>query len=141
MITISGQTPSHKNSKVLTLNRANGKLFPRNNDQFMRWVQGAEIDIMNQAKRRFAGAVEIEMTFFIKDRRPRDLDNMVASVLDVLSAPKKGKGYGVGVITGDDVFTVRGIHASFGGVDRANPRVEILICDLGTGEVKDGEDY
>ena len=102
----------------------------------MDWVQGAEIEVLNQAKHRYKGAVEIEMWFYVKDRTRRDLDNMEASVLDVLSAPRRNKKYGVGVIADDDIFTVRGKHAYFGGIDRANPRVEVEICDLKVPEGK-----
>jgi Holliday junction resolvase RusA-like endonuclease len=117
VIIIHGQTPSHKNSKVWT-----GRLLI-NNKLYLRWRGGAEIDVLNQCKVRYIDCVEVQMTFFVKDKRLRDLDNMVASVLDVLAKST--------VIRDDNVFVVRGIHAYFGGIDRANPRAEVEICDLG----------
>jgi Holliday junction resolvase RusA-like endonuclease len=122
MIVISGQTPSHKNSKQMFVSRTTGKMFPANNKKYLAWRNGAEIEVLNQAKYRYTGAVEIEMWFFVRDKRPRDLDNMVASVLDVLVAAS--------VISDDNCFVVRGIHAYLGDVDQANPRAEIEICSL-----------
>lgn len=121
-IIITGQTPSHKNSKVMTLNRSTGKLFPRNNDRYLSWKGGAEVEILNQVRHRHRGTVGVIMTFFVKDRRPRDLDNMAASVLDVLVS--------TGSIDDDNVFVVPEISIHFGGISKSNPRAEITIQNL-----------
>lgn len=120
MIIISGQTPSHKNSKQIFRSKS-GRTILANNDRYLNWRGGAIIEVLNQAKKSYKAA-EIEMTFYTKDRRGRDLDNMVASVLDVLVHAN--------VIEDDNCFMVRGIHAYFGGIDRVKPRVEIKICEL-----------
>ena len=129
MIVVHGQTPSHKNSKQI-FRTMNGRTILANNKKYLAWKRGAEIEALNQAKREYTDGVEIEMTFFIKDKRPRDLDNMVASVLDVLVEAN--------VIVDDNCFVVRGMHANFGGIDRTNPRAEVEICDLGKlNEIED----
>ena len=130
MIILTGQTPSHKNSKIMSVNSRTGKFFPRNNQGFVNWINGATLEAKNQSKKMIANPVEIEIVFFVCNKTKRDLDNMASSVLDVLTPATEKKKYGAGVITGDDIFVVRGIHAIFGGIDRDNPRAEIEICEL-----------
>ena len=117
MITIHGQTPSHKNSKLWT-----GRVL-MNNKAYLAWRDDAELDVLGQMDKKYPDGVEVEMTFYVADRRRRDIDNMVASILDVLVS--------TGVITDDNCFVVRGIHAYYGGIDRQDPRAEVEICDLG----------
>lgn len=124
-IIITGQTPSHKNSKVMTLNRSTGKLFPRNNDRYLSWKGVAEVEVLNQVRHRHRGTVGVSMTFFVKDRRPRDLDNMAASVLDVLVS--------TGLVEDDNIFIVPDIRLTFGGINKSKPRVEIEILELEGG--------
>lgn len=124
-IIITGQTPSHKNSKVMTLNRSTGKLFPRNNDRYLSWKGVAEVEALNQVRHRHRGTVGVSMTFFVKDRRPRDLDNMAASVLDVLVS--------TGLVEDDNIFIVPDIRLTFGGINKSKLRVEIEILELEGG--------
>ncbi len=130
MIVIHGQTPSHKNSRNVVRNRATGRPFLRNTDQFLSWAQGAEVEVLSQARRKFRGELRIVIRFFVKNKVGRDLDNMAASVLDVLSPPGKGKKYGAGVIDDDSCFVVPDVHLIFGGIDREDPRAEIDIYEL-----------
>lgn len=117
MITIHGQTPSHKNSKLWT-----GRVL-MNNKAYLAWRDDAELDVLGQMDKKYPDGVEVEMTFYVCDRRRRDIDNMIASILDVLVS--------TGVITDDNCFVVRGIHAYYGGIDREDPRAEVELCDLG----------
>lgn len=118
MIILQGQTPSHKNSKQLSLNAKTGKLFPRNNDKYLAWKTGAILEA-KASREKYTGEVSIEADFFVKDKRHRDLDNMMASVQDVLVE--------AGVIEDDNVFILHDIRAIFGGMDAKNPKAVILI--------------
>ncbi len=113
MITITGQTPSHKNSKQWT-----GKKLI-NNKLYLRWRRGAEIEVLQQCPEAYKDGLEVSMRFFVKDKRPRDLDNMMASVMDVLVAAS--------AIRDDNCFVVYAVRGVFGGIDRLNPRAEVKI--------------
>ena len=64
MIILQGQTPSHKNSKQLSLNAKTGKLFPRNNDKYLAWKTGAILEA-KASREKYTGEVSIEADFFV----------------------------------------------------------------------------
>ena len=117
-IIIIGQTPSHKNSKRMFIARNTGKFFPANNDKYLVWKDAAIVAIKNSHV-KFTEPVALAVTFFMGDRRSRDLDNMLASVQDALVS--------AGAIIDDDDHFLPMVFAKSGGYDPANPRVEITF--------------
>ena len=121
MIVLTGQTPSHKNSKQMFVNRKSGRSFPANNKNYLAWKSGAIYEAKYESEKKNIESCALVMTFFVKDKRHRDLDNMIASVQDVLVE--------AGVLSDDNVFNLPMIFANFGGIDRENPRAAISICE------------
>lgn len=68
--------------------------------------------------------VKIEYLFFLPDRKSRDLSNFIKVTEDFLV--KRG------IILDDNYQCVPEFRASFGGYDKAFPRVEITISKAGT---------
>ena len=62
----------------------------------------------------------------MKDKRRRDLDNMLASVQDVLTE--------AGIIIDDNIFYISEINASLGGIDNENPRAEVALVAINSHE-------
>lgn len=138
-IVISGQTPSQKNNKQIYTNRKTGKNFISSSDIVKSWQQLALAEL-RQEKRRFnRGRIQIDYMFYVVDDTQRDLDNMIASVNDVLQQAnalmtlKNGKPKilkGTGIIYGDHWQKLR-IGSADAEIDRQNPRAEMIITELG----------
>ncbi len=119
-ITLSGQTPSHKNSKQLF--RVGNRRIVANNNKYLQWRNGAIVEAKSQMMRSCTGTVGLIVEFYTKDKRARDLDNMLASVQDVLVAAN--------VIEDDNCFILSQVIATFAGIDQANPRAEVAITEM-----------
>ncbi len=115
-IIIPGQTPSHKNSKRMFASKKTGKIFPANNDKYLAWKDLAVVNLKN-SRVKIVGPIGVAATFFCEDNRPRDLDNMLASVQDALVSAD--------VLADDNVKKLPFVFAKSGGVDKKNPRAEI----------------
>lgn len=136
-ITILGQTPSQKNSKTVGKNRYTGKTFVTSNSRVKNWQESA-ISQLKSYPFRFSGRVEIKYMFYVKDNVQRDLDNMIASVNDILQVAnaeyllknsKLKPVKGTGIIKGDNWQLLK-IGSADAEIDKENPRVEIEITDL-----------
>lgn len=69
------------------------------------------------------GRVEVAVKTFQKDKRRRDLDNTQKALLDALSES--------GAAVYQDDSQIDGLYIQRKGVDRENPRVEVLITEIG----------
>lgn len=118
---ISGQTPSHKNSKRMFISRNTGKFFPANNDKYLVWKDSAIVEIKN-SHLKFNDPIAVAVTFFVGDKRRRDLDNMLASVQDALIS--------AGAISDDDATVLPMIFAKNGGLDSGHPRAEVTFFNV-----------
>lgn len=133
-ITITGQTPAQKNSKSIAKNRATGKMFIMSNSNVKNWQKGALYELAG-VKERFPGRVRVDYMFYVKDNRARDLDNMIASVNDLLQAAnassvgEKSVTHKTGIITGDH-WQVLEIGSAKAEIDRERPRAEITITEI-----------
>ena len=80
VLTIEGETPSKKNSRI---NTRSGRSFPNKN--YVEWQKRAikHIQIMDFKPCKTEG-LKIRMTFTHGDKRRRDSDNAVSSILDML---------------------------------------------------------
>jgi Holliday junction resolvase RusA-like endonuclease len=84
-LTINGKIPSKKNSKQISFNRRTGKRFVRSSDRYLAW----QTDILYEikclpAKRYFDGPIKIEYLFEVKKGNRSDVDNMIATINDIL---------------------------------------------------------
>lgn len=123
-IIIRGRIPSKKNSVVMFVR--NGKLFKMPSNKYREWHK----DASEQLKGQYPLAVAlsgipivkvqaIELRLFAPDKRAADLTNKAESVMDLLVDN--------GIIADDNWFVVPIILLTFGGVDKADPRVEIIL--------------
>lgn len=116
-ITITGQTPSQKNSKQIFTNRRTGKPFITSNNRVKDWQTSAAWQL-KAAGIAFTGHVSISYIFHVKDNRRRDLDNMIATINDALVA--------AGVIQ-DDSWQKLSINGATALYDKADPRAELFL--------------
>lgn len=138
-ITIYGQTPSQKNSKNIFYNKKTGKPFISSNARVKTWQEEA-LRQLQSVSERFQTKIRIHYRFYVKDNVQRDLDNMIASVNDVLQvancqvALQRGKMRpvrGTGILAGDN-WQLLEIGSATAEIDKTNPRVEIEILELST---------
>lgn len=113
-LTILGQVPAKKNSRKPFVRAGRMMNFP--NPSYMKWEKAALLQI--RGRDTPLENITIDYVFFCGDMRKRDLDNMIASVNDMLV--KKG------VIAGDHWQTLQ-LGSAKGILDRNNPRVKIAI--------------
>jgi hypothetical protein len=130
-ITIHGRVPSKKNSVVMFVR--NGKLFKMPSNAYREWHKGASQQIKILKDTSYFGGImtpekwtvpyekinSIEIRMFAPDRRKADLTNKAESILDLLVDNH--------IIADDNWFVVPFVLLNFAGVDKVNPRVEIII--------------
>ncbi len=120
-LTITGNVPSQKNRKIISVNRATGKPFLRSADSVKVWQQSALI----QLKQQFRGLqvtdypININIVVYYDNKRRHDLDNALGTIMDALTAAE--------VIEDDDTSHIECIVIQFGGYDKTNPRVEVYL--------------
>lgn len=129
-ITIEGTVPAQKNNKTVGTNRVTGKIFVTSSKTVKSWQKEAEKQLKLYGY-RFTGEFGLTMEFFNPDKRPRDLDNQVSTVLDALVK--------AGIIIDDSCKYLKMITAIYGGVDKENPRVVIDI-DEATPKIVDNNE-
>lgn len=120
-IIILGDVRSKKNSKQITYNPATGKRSIVSSEAFTVW-ETAALWQLKKSKSVRTYPIRVIMTFYAGTARKFDLDNVAASVLDVL---KIG-----GIIIDDSIAYVPELILGFGGIDRNNPRVEIELTKM-----------
>lgn len=116
-ITILGQVPSLKNNKQLFINRRTGKHFITSSKSSKNWTTEA-INQLALTKPVTEYPVFMKATFYCKDNRRRDLDNMLSTTLDALRH--------AGTIKDDSWQYIPRITV-VGALDKEQPRVEIII--------------
>lgn len=95
-------------------------MFIMSNSRVKEWQRVALLEL-SAVKDRFIIPIKIDYLFYVKDNRKRDLDNMIASVNDVLQASE--------IISGDH-WQVLEIGSAKATVDKEYPRCELLIMPL-----------
>lgn len=122
-LTLTGQTPAQKNSKQMALNRRTGAMFPVSNPIVKRWQSAVAKELaMLYQRDTFTDRVEISYMFYVKDKRRRDIDNMIASINDALVK--------AGIII-DDSWQCLRISEADAQIDIDNPRAELVITSIG----------
>lgn len=120
-LTISGNTPAQKNRKIISVNRATGKPFLRTAPAEKEWRAKAVLELKSQ----FRGykvtdyPINVSIVVYFDSKRRRDLDNCVSSIMDAMVEAE--------IIEDDNTNFVECITVSFGGVDKENPRAEVML--------------
>lgn len=122
-LTIKGNTPSQKNRKIISVNRATGRPFLRSAPAVKAWQETAAMQLAPQWSGYKVSdyPINLAITVWFDDKRRRDLDNSLSTIMDALVA--------AGVIEDDNMNFVDCISITYGGVDKTNPRAEIYLDD------------
>lgn len=113
---ITGDTPSKKNSKIIS---CRGR-FPivLSSKNYTQWHGQASKQLQGATK--WSGEVSsITLTIFPRTKRKSDLTNKAESLMDLL--------VDCNIIEDDNWFICPKVEIEFGGVDKVNPRAEIII--------------
>lgn len=122
-LVVPGDCPSKKNGKRIITNHRTGKPMIISSARHNDWEKGAIAALTLQ----FAGyrvtdyPVALGLTFYFKDRRAHDLDNVAASIMDVMTK--------AGILEDDSTKFVNRLTLEYGGVDKEDPRVEIEFSE------------
>lgn len=118
-ITILGQTPAQKNSKSIAYNKGTGKPFIMSNQNVKAWQNAADVQLLYyRIKEPLQERQELSIKFFVKDKRRRDLDNMLTTIQDSLVR--------AGILQDDSWQFIR-IGLIDAEIDKENPRAEITL--------------
>ena len=117
-ITIQGDTPSKKNSRIVLCRGGKPVNIPGKN--YREWHKDAlwRIEDQNISTCPYK-EVKAEIKIFPKTKRKADLTNKAESVMDLLVDAE--------VLEDDNWSIVKEVRIIFGGVDKDNPRAE---CEL-----------
>ncbi len=113
--TIYGPVPSKKNSRI---NTRSGRSFPSKN--YSAWEKDALAQVIEQ---KIPPVTEYPTTitakFFFETLRKCDLSNKFESLADMLVK--------AGVLEDDNYTCIDQIVLEYGGHDKNNPRIEVII--------------
>lgn len=117
VIVLFGQCVAQKNDKTIAINRRTGKRFPMTSKVVKEWQDSAseQLSVLDGS---FEGRVQIDYMFYVKDNRPRDIDNMICTVNDALVK--------AGIIKNDS-WQFLEIGSANAQIDREAPRVELEL--------------
>ena len=119
---LEGQVVPKKNSRRLFVK--NGRMINIPSERYQEWHDDALKQIKIWKVPKLNPPYKLSLFFWFKDKRPRDLDNVIASVNDLLKDAE--------VIKDDDSKLLVEIHAYYKGVSKESPRVKVDIsseCD------------
>lgn len=119
-LVIKGQTPSQKNDKRIWTNPKTGRVLISSGNTTRAWKQDALWQLKGKPK-VINYPVALTCVFYMKDNRPRDLDNCLAAVCDILQQAE--------IISNDSWQKLCPITLDCGGVDKEDPRVEVYLDD------------
>lgn len=115
MIIIPGSVPSKKNSRVIFVR--GGRIVNIPNGAFTKWHK--ESIRFCRGHGCYLSTTFIRITFFLQNRRRRDLTNMAESVMDLLVDAE--------VLPDDSYNYVPHLEIVFGGIEPEGPRAEVEI--------------
>ena len=116
-ITIKGIIPSKKNSKRIVGWGKKARLIT--DPKIQKWSNDVQKSLIGLPK--ILGPVKIEVVIYNPDLRKRDLDNQLCTINDIIKDI---------LIEEDDGKVLQDIHIRWGGVDKENPRAEIIISSI-----------
>lgn len=109
---IYGQTPSKKNSKIISCRGNRPCLFP--SSKYTEWHKDALLQLTGKEKIK---SNKLKLTFFAGDNRKFDLTNKAESIMDTLVDG--------GLMEDDNYSIISELVLSFGGVEKDSPRCVI----------------
>lgn len=118
-ITIKGIIPSKKNSKKVIPDWRHRRVRLITDPKVQEWTKDVQNGLIGLSK--ISGPVKMEVVIYNSDLRKRDLDNQLCTINDTI------KGY---LFDEDDGKILQDIHIRWGGVDKENPRAEIMISAI-----------
>lgn len=113
MITILGNTPSKKNSKIMVCRGKFPILLP--SSKYTEWHKDALLQLLGKKK---ILSDKITIIFYAGDKRKFDLTNKAESILDTL--------VDAGLLEDDNYSIISELILKFGGYEKDNPRCEII---------------
>jgi len=117
IITINGEIPSKKNSRNIFCRGGRPINIPSKN--YADWHE-EQMWLMKKVKvKKRLDHAKIQIVIYPGTNRKADLTNKAESIMDLL--------VDAGILQDDNWFVCETVVLAFGGVDRANPRAEILI--------------
>ena len=118
-IIIKGIIPSKKNSKKVIPDWRHRRVRLITDPKVQEWIKDVQNGLIGLSK--ISGPVKMEVVIYNSDLRKRDLDNQLCTINDTI------KGY---LFDEDDGKILQDIHIRWGGVDKENPRAEIVISAI-----------
>ena len=116
-IILKGRIPSKKNSRNIFV--VKGRLLNIPSKQYEAWHEEKSWELKMRKFEKLEKVESIEITIFAPDKRKSDLTNKVESLMDLMVDN--------GILEDDNWFVCGDIRLKFGGVDKENPRAEIII--------------
>lgn len=122
-LVVRGNVKAKKNNKRVSYNKRTGKPFVMTEKKTTDYIN----DAVQQLKDQFRGynitqyPIMVQMVFYYPTKHRKDIDNSMSTILDCMKLAE--------VIKDDDVKHVNELYAFFGGYDKEDPRVEILLED------------
>ena len=116
-IILKGRIPSKKNSKQVFARGGRVIVIPSEN--YKVWHEEQSYMIKKYRPKKPIEKCEVEILFYAPDKRKADLTNKAESLMDLLVDNN--------FIVDDNWFVCYEIKLYFGGVDKKNPRAEVII--------------
>ena len=117
-ITLIGRVPSKKNQRCVFVR--NGKIVNIPSKAYREWHSSALEQLVEyNGPTKMNNVKEITLCFYAPDKRANDLSNKAESIMDLLVDKD--------ILEDDNWFVVPKLSLVFKGIDRDNPRCEILI--------------
>lgn len=120
---VRGNVKAKKNNKRVMYNPKTKKPFIMTDKATTDYIKDAVIQLQTQ----FAGfkisayPITVQMVFYYPTKHRKDIDNSMSTILDCMKT--------AGIIEDDDCLHVNELYAFFGGYDKDDPRVEVLLED------------
>lgn len=122
-LVVKGNVKAKKNNKRVMYNPKTKKPFIMTDKDTTTYIN----DAISQLKTQFVGLkvseypISVQMVFYYPTKHRKDIDNSASTILDCMKT--------AGVIEDDDCQHVNELYCFFGGYDKEDPRVEILLED------------
>lgn len=138
-ITINGDILCQKNMKQPAFNKRTGRMFILSKPKFKNWRDETLTELDKLDIKFTDKVIKIDYMFYVSNNIRKDLDNMIATINDLLQTAgseyglnSKGKlaiVKGTGIISGDH-WQVLKIGSADAKIDKLNPRCELTITEL-----------
>lgn len=117
IITIKGDVPSKKNSRNIFCRGNRPINIPSKN--YVDW-HDEQMWLMKKHKpKKPLDHANVQIVIYPKTQRAADLTNKAESIMDLL--------VDAGILQDDNWFICETVVLAFGGVDKTNPRAEIIL--------------